>query len=157
MMSPTPKEVSINAQGNVTFACPECGGSRTASVMSYCDLHAPIGVECSCGTYFDIVINTRQYYRQDVDLPGTYTPLGTSTSRSMTVKNLSGSGVGFRMTESSNLQVDDELELCFQLDDADRTPFYTLAIVRWIQDGIVGVEFYNQSADQPTMSVALPS
>lgn len=153
----TPQHVLINPQGNVTFSCPECNGTRTAAVISYRDLHAPIGVECNCGAYFDIVISTRQHYRQDVELPGTYTLLGTSAALSMTVKNLSASGVGFRMTPPFELRVDDELELCFQLDDADRTPFYSLAIVRWVQDGIVGAEFDHQSADQPTLRLDVTS
>ncbi len=157
-MTPTaPQNVSINAQGNVTFACPECGDMRTASVMSYCDVHAPVGVECDCGIYFDIVINTRSHYRQDVNLSGMYTPLGSSEAFRMTVKNLSTSGVCFRMTQPYRLQIDDKIELSFQLDDADQTLFNTLAIIRWVQDRLVGAEFDQPSVDQSILSRVLPS
>lgn len=150
MTPPMTLTVPMTAQGTIAFACPQCGDARTASVMSFQDRHAPIGVECDCGHFFDILIETRQERRQDINLPGTYTPVGSSIALSMTVNNLSASGIGFCMVQPCDLKVGDKLELCYEFDDANRTPIHALAIVRWVEEGVVGARFYDPSADQAT-------
>ena len=150
MTPPITQTVPMTPQGTIAFACPDCGDARTASVMSFHDRYAPIGVECDCGHIFDILIETRQEGRQNLNLPGTYTRVGSSMTLSMTVNNLSASGIGFCMVQPCDLQVGDKLELSYEFDDAHRTPIHTLAIVRWVEGGSVGARFYDPSADQAT-------
>ena len=52
MTPPITLTVPMTPQGTIAFACPDCGDARTASVMSFHDRHAPIGVECDCGYIF---------------------------------------------------------------------------------------------------------
>jgi hypothetical protein len=141
MIPASPQEVSITPQGYVAFACPYCKTSRTASVARYRDLHAPITVECACEELFDILVNTRQFYRQHLYLGGSYTPLERSMPHQIIVKTLSASGVSFCTMSVSPLQVDDEVTLRFQLDDIRQTVVCLRAIVRWVQDATVGAEF----------------
>ena len=142
MMIPArPQEVTITPQGYIAFTCPYCTTSRTASVARYRDLHAPITVECACEQLFDILIDTRQFYRQHLYLRGTYTPLESSTPQPITVKTLSASGVSFHTMSVSPLQVDDKVKLWFQLDDICQTVLHLRAMVRWMQDEMVGAEF----------------
>jgi len=141
MVPASPQEVAITPQGYVAFTCPSCRTSRTASVARYRDLHAPITVECACEQLFDILVDTRQFYRQHLYLCGTYTPLGSSTPQRITVKTLSASGVSFHPMSVSPLQVDDEVTLRFQLDDICQTVLHLRAMVRWVQDAMVGAEF----------------
>ena len=136
-----PQEVTITPQGYVAFMCPYCRTSRTASVARYRDLHAPITVECACEQLFDILVDTRQFYRQHLYLHGTYIPLERSTPHQIIVKTLSASGVSFHAMSVSPLQVDDEVTLWFQLDDICQTVMQLRAIVRWVQDATVGAEF----------------
>ena len=133
--------MSIDAQGYVAFSCPYCRTSRTAAVARYRDLHAPITVECDCDQLYDILIDTRHFYRQHLRLSGTYISLENTTPRRIIVKTLSASGVSFRTLSASPLQVDDEVTLWFQLDDICQTALHLRAIIRWVQDPTVGAEF----------------
>jgi hypothetical protein len=136
-----PQEVAITPQGYVAFACPYCRASRTASVARYRDLHAPITVECACEQLFDILVDTRQFYRQHLYLPGTYIPLESATPHQIVVKTHSPSGVSFCTMSASSLRVDDKVTLWFQLDDIWHTVVHLPAIVRWVHDAMVGAEF----------------
>ena len=137
----SPQEVAITPQGYVAFTCPSCRTSRTASVARYRDLHAPITVECACEQLFEILIDTRQFYRQHLYLPGTYIPQESSAPHQIMVKTLSASGASFHTMAVSSLQVDDEVTLGFQLDDIWQTAVRLKAMVRWVHDAMVGAEF----------------
>ena len=141
MIPASPQEVAITPQGYVAFTCPYCSTSRTASVARYRDLHAPITVECACEQLFEILIDTRQFYRQHLYLPGTYIPLECATPHQIMVKTLSASGVSFHAMSVSPLQVDDQVTLWFQLDDIYQTVVQLRVIVRWVQEAMVGAEF----------------
>ena len=141
MIPASPQEVAITPEGYVAFTCPYCKTSRTASVARYRDLHAPITVECDCEQLFDILIDTRQFYRQHLYLPGTYIPRESSAPHQIMVKTLSASGVSFHAMSVSPLQVDDEVTLWFQLDDIWQTVVHLRAIVRWVHEAMVGAEF----------------
>jgi PilZ domain len=153
MMVPSrPQEVAITPQGYVAFTCPYCRTSRTASVARYRDLHAPITVECACEELFDILVDTRQFYRQHLHLRGTYIPLESTTPQPLIVKTLSASGVSFHTMLVSPLQVDDEVTLWFQLDDIWQTAVHLRAIVRWVQDETVGAEFCEHHGYEQVLS-----
>lgn len=141
MVTSRPQEVAITPQGYVAFTCPYCKTSRTASVARYRDLHAPLTVECACEQLFDILVDTRQFYRQHLSLSGTYIPLENTTSHQIMVRTLSASGVSFHTRSVSSLQVDDEVTLWFQLDDRGQTVVHLRAIVRWVHDETAGAEF----------------
>jgi PilZ domain len=157
MIPLSPQEVAITPQGYVAFTCPYCTTSRTASVARYRDLHAPITVECVCEQLFDILVDTRQFYRQHLYLPGTYISLESSTPKQIMVKTLSASGVSFNTTLASALQVDDEVTLCFQLDDIWQTVLHLRAIVRWVHDAMVGAEFCENYAYEQVLDSYLRS
>jgi len=157
MIPASPQEVSITPQGYVAFTCPYCKTSRTALVARYRDLHAPITVECACEQLFDILVNTRQFYRQHLCLCGSYTPLESSMPHQIIVKTLSASGVSFNTTLASSLQVDAEVTLCFQLDDIWKTVLHLRAIVRWVQDAMVGAEFCEHHAYEQVLDSYLRS
>jgi hypothetical protein len=141
VLSASPQEVAITPEGYVAFSCPYCRTSRTASVARYRDLHAPVTVECECEQLFDILVDTRQFYRQRLHLPGTYIPLESTTPHQLIVKTLSASGVSFHTLSAAPLQVDDEVTLWFQLDDIWQTTLRLRAVVHWVQDAMVGAEF----------------
>lgn len=141
MIPSSPQEVAITPEGHVAFTCPSCRTSRTASVARYRDLHAPITVECDCEQLFDILIDTRQFYRQHLYLSGTYIPRESATPQQIMVKTLSASGASFHTMLVSPLQVDDEVRLAFQLDDIWQTVVELRALVRWVHDAMVGAEF----------------
>jgi hypothetical protein len=136
-----PQEVAITPEGYVAFTCPYCRTSRTASVARYRDLHAPITVECACEQLFDILIDTRQFYRQHLYLPGTYIPQESTLPHQIMVKTLSASVASFHTMSVSSLQVDDEVTLWFQLDDLWLTVVHLRAMVRWVHEAMVGAEF----------------
>jgi PilZ domain len=136
-----PQEVQLDTDGYMAMTCPFCTTKRVASAEHYCDLHVAIGVECVCGHTYDIIIDTRQYCRKNLQLPGTYTLPNSKVRHYMSVETLSFTGSCFRIGSSVSLQVGTLLGVTFQLDNDLGTEIYKKAVVRWMKNGQVGVAF----------------
>lgn len=141
VVSSPPQEVPLSTDGHVTLTCPCCKATRIASVEHYHELHIPIGVECICGHTYNIIIDTRQYYRKNLRLPGTYALPNNTLHMHITVETLSFSGLRFRAMSSAGLHVGDMLHLNFQLDNEARTDVHKQAVIRWLKNYWVGVKF----------------
>lgn len=133
--------VHLNAQGEGVITCPECSKQSEVRAAHYRDLHAPIRVNCPQGHRFEVLFNTRHFYRKDVSLTGTYTQVGKTTKRRMKVVNLSMTGVHFYTLLPHALQVDDTVDLTFCLDDQHHTEMYHTVTIRWVDDKHIGAEF----------------
>ena len=126
-------------------------------MVRYRDLHAPITIACDCEQLFDILIDTRQFYRQHLKLRGTCIPPGITMPQRITVQTLSASGVSFHTMPASSLQVDDEVVLWFELDDLHQTVLRLRTVVRWVQDETIGAEFCERRACEEVLGSYLRS
>jgi len=59
----------------------------------------------------------------------------------MTVEDLSRTGLRFRTKISHNIRVADMLRVRFVLDDAQRSEVHKSAMVKWVANYCVGAEF----------------
>ena len=146
MYRPTPQIVPITPQGDITVTCPACQSRSVVAASAYRNKHAPAAAQCGCGHIYEVLIDTRSYYRKTVELRGFYTVLGDGNSRRMTVEDLSFTGLRFRTLTHPTLSVDDVVQISFHLDQPPYTEIVSPAVVRWTKDAMIGAEFCDQQA-----------
>lgn len=147
-------QVIIHAgdKGSAFMHCPQCGASKKISTASYRVINQASGVELTCPVCnhkYNVLINFRKYYRKKTDLRGIYTiataDLGNSydfdATSVVTIGNISRTGIGFRMKNSINVEVDDILKIRFILDDKKKSVVEKKAIVKRVDKDFIGAEF----------------
>lgn len=142
----TIKKLYKNKNNDVTVSCQHCGNSKTISITKFKKLFAPIKVICICQESFYISIESRGYYRKEVNLHGTYLHHRSTSFDYIYIENLSLSGTGFKTNMRSNLKIDDIIEIKFTLDNHKQTEICKKGIVKRVNDRSIGVEFCDMSA-----------
>ena len=143
---PQVQRVFIDKNNEGTVTCPECQKSKRANFAKYKHCSEVLKVKCACGCAFGLIIDQRKYYRKRTKFNGNYTIAGTNETGSMVVEDLSFTGVGFQTRQPHKLQVGDQIEIRFTLDNHLKTEMYKTAVVRRIRDKFVGAEFCDLKA-----------
>jgi diguanylate cyclase (GGDEF)-like protein len=78
-----------------------------------------------------------------VSLGGEFIRLKTKESGHMRVERLSLSGIGFRISKSHRIQVNDFMDIHFILDDIKKSMVERRIVVRSIQGNYIDADFYN--------------
>ena len=116
----------------------------------------PLRVDCSCGRLYVVEMETRQFPRKSVRLPGRYVGLDDETKAGeVVVENLSFGGMRFRLTEPQTLVRDDRLMLYLTLDDDAQTAIEHEVIVRYVSQDIVGAAFDASARFEPRLAAYL--
>ena len=142
-----------NGKKDKTFMhCPRCGVSKKISTSSYRLINQAAGIElkcAACGHKYKVLINYRKFYRKKTNLKGIYTiatadidrRFDFSTTSVVTVGNISRTGIGFKMKNSINVEIDNVLKVRFILDDKEKSIVEKKAIVKRVDKGFIGAEF----------------
>jgi hypothetical protein len=146
MKQSNPQILHINAQESITVTCPSCGNQVITSAKNYKDKHTPLLAQCHCGKTFEVLIDTRIYYRKDVQLRGNYTMPESDRKRRIIIDDLSFSGLRFRTLGPNPLQTNDKIEIRFCLDEPPYEEITQEVIVRWSTDHLVGGEFIDRQS-----------
>jgi PilZ domain len=134
---------TVHGQGLVI--CAYCGATKGITIADF-PSGKPLAVACGCGQRFSIRIEVRQFVRRSLHLPGEYErhcderPQG-SGPEPMIVENVSQQGLCFRTTHPHAVRLHETLSVHFTLDDAQRTPVSQRAVVKYVDDDVVGVQF----------------
>ena len=147
-------QVIIHAgeKGGAFMHCPQCGASKKISTSSYRLINRAAGVELTCpdcGHKYKALINYRKFYRKKTNLKGIYTTptanfdhkFDFDTTSVITVINISRTGIGFRMKNSINVELDDVLKVRFILDDKEKSIVEKKALVKRVDKDFIGAEF----------------
>jgi c-di-GMP-binding flagellar brake protein YcgR len=137
------EKVFINSQNIATFICPICKKSRSADVskLSKADSAININCKCNCGHTFYTTLERRRFFRKDIELSGMFY-LGTDYMKlSVTIIDISRSGLKIKLNTSHSFQIGDEILVEFILDDAEKSVVSKKIIVKSINGAILGVEF----------------
>jgi c-di-GMP-binding flagellar brake protein YcgR len=137
------KKVYVNEKNRVTIICPECGNVKVENAEQYKfeEGDRNIDIACAkCDARFTVFIDFRRYYRKRVSLQGIIYNVDEKFSK-ITVENISRSGVGFTIDDVFTVALNEEIDVQFTLDDADRTFIRKKAFVRYIRDNFIGAEF----------------
>lgn len=131
-------------QGDLHIACPVCEYVKSVPVAGLSKIVQPARVHCVCGNVFHCYLEFRRTYRKEVSLPGDYICLRDKDEGKMIVQDLSLEGIGFRTLGPHTMQVDDIVEVRFELDDRSRSKIRRQVRVRSVRGRfIVGAMFAN--------------
>ncbi|MCJ7773676.1 MAG: PilZ domain-containing protein [Desulfobacterales bacterium] len=140
-------KIFVNIENMAVFKCPECGLTRTEDMTTHQSLGKTIETKCTCKCghifFVTVIMEKRKYYRKETSLPGQFSTLNRQTSGLMTVKNVSLSGLRFKLNENKKLKVGDKLNVEFTLDDKERSVIQKEAEIKLITDLNIDAEFSN--------------
>lgn len=139
--------IFVNIENMAVFKCPECGLARTEDMTAHQSLGKTIETKCTCKCghifFVTVIMEKRKYYRKETSLPGQFSTLNRQTSGLITVKNVSLSGLRFKLNESKNLKVGDRVNVEFTLDDKQRSVIQKEAEIKLITGLNIDAEFSN--------------
>ena len=130
----------------VTIICPKCGNAKAISVTKFKKLFTPVKVKCVCDEIFYISVESREFYRKEVNLQGMYLNSRTKNFDYIVIENLSLSGISFKTNMTNHIQIDEFIELRFTLDNHKQTEVCKKAIAKRVHDRRVGAEFCDMGA-----------
>ena len=134
---------TVHGQGMVV--CTHCGATKAITIAHF-PSGTPLPVACVCGQRFVIRIEVRQFVRRALHLPGQYEHRCDDLTQGsgpepMVVENVSQQGLCFRTMRPHAVRLHETLSVHFTLDDATRTPVHQRAVVKYVDDSVVGVQF----------------
>lgn len=140
------RKVFITTDGQATFVCSACEGSRTVEVARNAELAraSRVRVKCPCGHHYPVSLERRRFFRKAVNFIGSFfhTVNGRHVDHGkMAVLDLSRTGMRIRLNENRPLQVGDTLLVEFHLDDRQHSLIRKESIVRRIDGFDLGTEF----------------
>lgn len=131
-------------EGDIAIAtCPFCRQTKKLSVAHYKEERKrDLRIKCSCREIFCLCLEYRRHPRKKVKLLGKSINLSNHReNQDIIIKNISMGGIGFCYFRKHRTQVDNLLEVAFDLNDRPHTPIETRAMVRGVNKDYVGCEF----------------
>ena len=137
----TPQHIYPAEDGQAVIICPQCMKHSTIDASAYMFSHKFLKVGCRCGHQFPVVFDTRNFYREEVHLPGHYIKSLSDDPELLTIEDLSDTGVKFITRFSHKIQVDDVLTIDFILDTKQHSRIVKTIRVKHVQGRVIGAEF----------------
>ncbi len=124
--------------------CPACQNTRRVSVSKFRNKKHKLATRCECDFRFEIQLNFRKSYRKNVHLIGEVvvpTEYSTSTSKGISVLDVSKNGLRFELIGNVVLKIGDVVRVKFDLDNKQATTIVKEVIIRFVSDNQYGCEF----------------
>ncbi len=133
-----------NEEGFAVFTCPKCKTAKTADVRQYQHLQKAVRarIRCSCGHRFVALLERRMHYRKQVNLSGMYVIKSGKIEGSITIKDISRTGINFISWSPMDFEVGTRMMVQFRLNDTQRTEIRKEVIIRTVSGAKIGAEFY---------------
>jgi len=130
--------------GTTVLKCPFCRHARSVSVANIKDQKKIIKVKCSCQKSYTVNLEFRKMYRKGASLDGKYINLSRDNEPGlMLVKDISMGGIGFEVVGPCRIQVDNELEVTFTLDDNNSSVIKKQVVVKVVRNKFIGCEYFH--------------
>jgi hypothetical protein len=140
--------IYINDDNTATFACPKCQKTGIKDLTEYLlrKKSNRLKARCGCGHAYEIFLEKRKKFRKQTDLLGSYKYIPENTTNpdytgSMSVKDISFSGVRIQLQMMPRFKLGDILSIEFRLDDTNRSQIKKKAIVKNIKGLSAGLAF----------------
>jgi hypothetical protein len=148
----TPEVVFTDGMNTGTITCKQCGKTKTIDVTQFKNIRKYVKVKCACGFIFDILFESRKYYRKKVWLKGKL--LKSQSDHpidEITIIDISVGGVRF-LTNLKNMNHGEIYKIEFFLDDEYRSHVKEGIVIKYIKNREIGAEFaesekYNYDLD----------
>ncbi len=149
------EKIFITDDNTVTLVCPECGRSKAADVSEYRQLDKAVRlkIKCSCGNSYSAILERREQYRKETNLPGKYIrslSSGEQEEGTLTITNVSRIGLRLKVNVKPNFKVGAKFVVEFLLGDKQGTLIRKEVIVKMISGVIIGTEFCSVSLSDPS-------
>lgn len=145
---PMTAKIYVNEDNTGTFVCPKCQKTRVKDLSRYMlnKTAVRLKAKCSCGHSYAVFLEKRKKFRKPANLQGSYRSSAIATDPqnaqgSMTVKDLSYSGMRIEVGAPPLFAEGDSLYVEFRLDDARRSQVRKKVIVKNIEGLSVGLSF----------------
>ena len=137
-----PIKVFVNAENMATFSCPKCLKTSIKDVSKYAVMEKAVRIKykCSCGYAHNVLLERRQHYRKETELPGHFSSSKTGKGK-MIVKDLSRFGLKFKVLEDSHFELGKKVRVVFHLDDSHHTEIKKDVIIKNISGTMIGAAF----------------
>lgn len=137
-----PLKVYVNERDEATIVCSSCGKRKKVAARQYMEDSRSIQVKCTCGFVFPIAFEKRKHYRKVARIQGDYTVVeGPNEKGSMTVRDISRTGVSFETHGDHFLKVGHVVKIRFVLDDADKSVVSKSVEIRNVEGRRIGASF----------------
>lgn len=140
--------IYINDDNTATFVCPKCRKTGVKDLTEYLQRKKSnrLKARCGCGHSYEVFLEKRKKFRKQTDLIGSYQyiPENSNTpdhTGSMSVKNLSFSGLRIKLQMMPRFKVGDTLFVEFRLDDTNRSQIKKKVFVKNMKGLSAGLAF----------------
>ncbi len=147
------KKVFMDSDNRVFFICPRCDRAQRQDVSAYRHHNRPVRLAFTCetcGGTASVVLERRSHYRVQVGKPGTYGTLPGPPDGTITVLDLSRTGIRVELDHDRGFKTGDRFWVAFTLPNEENTQ--KDAVVVHCADRIVRAEFL-QPLDLPPGTV----
>lgn len=141
-------KIYVNENNRATFVCPKCQNTAVKDLTRYIERKkAPrLKAKCGCGHTYEVFLEKRKKFRKPVELAGSYTFTDVTIAPeaqmgSMTVTDLSYSGLRIKLQVPPLFNVGDMIVVEFRLNDANRSHIRKKVIVKNIKELSVGLAY----------------
>ena len=141
-------KIYVNENNSATFVCPKCQKTAVKDLTRYIERKkAPrLKAKCGCGHSYEVFLEKRKKFRKPVELTGSYTFTDVTIAQqaqigSMTVTDLSYSGLRIKLQVPPLFRVGDMIFVEFRLDDANQSRIRKKVIVKNIQALSIGLAY----------------
>ncbi len=150
-------EAFVNKENYTSFTCPFCQHTHRISVATLQGKKHRLTAKCICKKRFELRLNFRQFYRKSVNLTGEVINVSTGSRDwfSITVKDLSMSGIRFKVVGLKNIETGQRLHVRFTLDDQQASVIDKEVRVVDIRDDHYGCEFLNLAYEEKELGYYL--
>ena len=136
--------------GKYEMTCPQCGFQDAVPEKLFELMGSAVRVQCPCRHRFRIIRELRTNFRKEVRLEGYFAQSRHSGNKlasgdvwgPMVVQNLSKTGLQFKCGNAGLLRVGDQLQVRFNLDNANQTLIKKTGVVRSVFADTVGCQFH---------------
>ncbi|MDM8514622.1 PilZ domain-containing protein [Desulfobacterales bacterium HSG16] len=141
-------KVFMALDNSVTYICPKCGVAESSNATQYKEIETAVRIKhvCKkCGHRYGVILERRQFYRKQTDLPGVYytneSTRENTGGQPVLIKDLSRNGVKFELQSDWTFDVDDRVFLEFELENNPGLIVRKEIMVKMILGHMVGAEF----------------
>ncbi len=135
--------------GKYLMTCPQCAFQDTVSARLFEMMGSAVRVQCPNNHRFRIIRELRTIYRKQVRLEGYFAQALHNGNKltsgdvwgPMVVQNLSKAGLNFTCGNANQLRIGDQLQVRFNLDNANQTLIKKAVIVKSVHADTVGCQF----------------
>jgi transcription elongation factor Elf1 len=138
--------IFMTQKDTAAFTCPKCGKVRIMDVSQFKHVNKSVikvKCKCPCGHKYSVLLERRKEIRKEVAFIGSFSSLerGRDGRGRVTVKDLSRSGLRFKMHLPYQFKIGENIMLEFTLNDRDQSLITRKVIIRSQHGDSVGASF----------------